>query len=148
MLSQKAKYGLKAMIHLAARAGEGPVATQALAEHERIPRKFLEQILLELQRGGLLTSRKGRGGGYQLARPPALIPVGAVVRLLDGPLAPIACVSVTAYRPCPECADEATCGIRLVMKEVRDAIADILDGTSLEGVLLRVRRAERARSRG
>lgn len=146
MLSQKAKYGLKALIHLAARAGEGPVVIGALAESERIPAKFLEQILLELKRGGLLSSRKGRGGGYELARPPDRIAVGTIVRLLDGPLAPIACVSVTAYRPCAECADEATCGVRLVMKDVRDAIADILDNTSLADVLRRVARAEGARS--
>jgi Rrf2 family protein len=143
VLSRKAKYGLKALIHLAAHAGEGPILIETLAERERIPRKFLEQILLEVKRHGFLTSRTGRGGGYQLGKPPDQITMGAVVRLLDGPLAPVACVSVTAYGKCDECPDEMTCGVRLVMKEVRDAIADILDNTTLADVLRRIERAKR-----
>ena len=120
MLSRKAKYGLKALIHLARRAGEGPVLIEELAEADRIPRKFLEQILLELKKKGLLTSRKGRGGGYQLGRPPDRISMAEIIRILDGPLAPVPCVSVTAFGPCVECADPHSCGIRLVMQEVRD----------------------------
>jgi Rrf2 family protein len=143
MLSRKAKYGLKALIFLAGHAGEGPVLIGDLAESERIPRKFLEQILLELKKKGLLASRKGRGGGYQLGRPPEAISMAEVVRILDGPLAPVSCVSVTAYRPCEECLNPRACGIRLVMQEVRDGIADILDNTSLRDVLKRVNKISR-----
>jgi Rrf2 family protein len=143
MLSRKAKYGLKALIHLAQRAGEGPVLIEELARAEGIPRKFLEQILLELKKKGLLHSRKGRGGGYQLGRAPEEIFMGEIVRVLDGPLAPVPCVSVIAYRKCDECPDENACGIRLVMKEVRDSIAHILDTASLADVLTRIERARR-----
>ena len=145
MLSRKAKYGLKALIHLAQRAGEGPVLIEELARAEGIPRKFLEQILLELKKKGLLHSRKGRGGGYQLGRAPEEIFMGEIVRVLDGPLAPVPCVSVIAYRKCDECPDENACGIRLVMKEVRDSIAHILDTASLADVLTRIERARRGK---
>jgi len=138
MLSRKAKYGLLALIHLARHAGEGPVLIEDLAKAERIPRKFLEQILLELKKKGLLASRKGRGGGYRLGKGPEAIFMGEIIRVLDGPLAPVPCVSVTAYGKCGECRDERTCGIRLVMQEVRDGIAGILDTTSLADVLRRV----------
>ena len=145
MLSRKAKYGLKAMIHLAQRAGEGPVLIEEVAAAEGIPRKFLELILLELKKKGLLHSRQGRGGGYQLGRDPETIFMGDIVRILDGPLAPVPCVSVTAYRRCEECAEERTCGVRLVMKEVRDSIARILVTESLADVLARVERAKRGK---
>ena len=148
MLSRKAKYGLKALIHLAQRAGEGPVLIEELAEAERIPRKFLEQILLELKKKGLLVSRKGRGGGYQLGKGPDAIFMGEIIRVLDGPLAPVPCVSVTAYGKCDECLDERTCGIRLVMQEVRDGIAGILDTTSLADVLRRVSNEGRRPKKG
>ena len=138
MLSRKAKYGLKALISLAQHAGEGPVLIGDLAERERMPQKFLEQILLELKKKGMLESRKGRGGGYRLGRPPEKIFLGDILRVLDGPLAPVPCVSVTAYHTCDECLDQRLCGIRLVMQDVRDAIADILDHTSLRDVLDRV----------
>lgn len=137
MISKKTKYGLQAVLALARVYGEGPVLIADLAEQERVPRKFLEAILLQLKNVGILSSRKGKGGGYVLGKAPEEISVGQVVRILDGPLAPVECVSVTAYRPCTECRDERTCGIRLVMKDVRDAIADILDHTSLADVLKR-----------
>lgn len=104
-----------------------PVGIAELAAKEGIPKKFLELILLELKNLGLLQSKKGKGGGYFLGKPPRDITLGHVVRVLDGPLAPVPCVSQTAYRKCDDCADESTCGIRLVMKDVRDAIAGILD---------------------
>jgi Rrf2 family protein len=148
MLSRKAKYGLKALIHLAHHAGEGPVLIEDLAQSERIPRKFLEQILLELKKKGLLASRKGRGGGYQLGKGPDAIFMGEIIRVLDGPLAPVPCVSVTAYGRCDECLDERTCGIRLVMQEVRDGIAGILDTTSLADVLRRVAQEGQRPSKG
>ena len=131
MLSKKAKYGLKALLYLADRPEEKPVLIAEIAERERIPKKFLDMILLELRNAGLLFSRKGKGGGYSLALPPERIPIGTVIRLLDGPLAPVPCVSNTAYRRCDDCTSEETCRIRRLMGRVRDAIADVLDTTTL-----------------
>jgi Rrf2 family protein len=131
MLSKKAKYGLTALIHLARNQNKAPVLISILAKEGRIPKKFLELILLELKNEGVLQSKKGKGGGYYLARPAELIRIGHVIRVMDGPLAPIACVSETAYEKCVECTDEKTCAIRGVMKQVRDAIANILDSTTL-----------------
>ena len=137
MLSMKAKYGLRAMLFLAREYGQGPTLISEIAEKEVIPKKFLELILLELRNKGYLHSKKGKGGGYYLGKSPQQISLGEIIRILDGPLAPIPCVSLTAYRRCPDCPDEKTCGIRVVMKEVRDATAEILDGTTLAGVLAR-----------
>ncbi|MGE5503852.1 MAG: RrF2 family transcriptional regulator [Actinomycetota bacterium] len=142
MLSSKAKYGLKAMVHLAGRAAEGSVLIADIAEAERIPKKFLDAILLELKNHGLLVSKKGKGGGYSLARPANRIQVGEVLRILDGPLAPVPCVSRTAYRRCDDCADETACAVRGVMQEVRDAMAAILDNTTIADMAKRVPRAE------
>ena len=108
-----------------------------ISESERIPGKFLEQILLTLKNAGLLNSRMGVGGGYFLARKPQDISLGQVFRVLDGPVAPVRCVSRMAYQPC-DCPDEATCGLRLAMGDVRNAVAGILDGTSLADVIQRV----------
>lgn len=120
------------------RQGEGvPVLIRDIAERERLPKKFLEAILLELKSAGILHSRPGRGGGYTLNRPPRTITLGRVIRLMDGPLAPIPCVSQTAYAPCRDCVDEKTCTIRLVMKQVRDATAAILDETTFADLLER-----------
>jgi Rrf2 family protein len=135
MLSAKAKYGLKALLSLAAEPQPRPVLGSEIAARESIPKKFLEQILLELKHRGLLQSKRGRHGGYVLTRSPAEITVGQVLRALDGPIAPIPCVSQTAYVRCDECRDETTCGIRLVMKQVRDAMARILDTTTLADVV-------------
>jgi Rrf2 family protein len=139
MLSKKLKYGLRAMLALADEAGGRPVQASELAEKQRLPRKFLEAILLDLTRHGLLQSKKGRGGGYALGRKPGDITIGQIIRVLEGPLALVPCVSQTAYRPCEECISEDTCGIRLAMKEVRDATAHILDNTTLAGLNARVR---------
>ena len=139
MLSMKAKYGLRALTVLARKYGTGPVLIADLAASEGIPRKFLELILLELKRKGILQSKKGKGGGYNLAKPPSMVSVGDVIRALDGPIALLPCVSQSAYRRCDECVDEMTCGIRHVMKEVRDATAAILDQTTLEDLLTRSR---------
>jgi Rrf2 family protein len=143
MLSKKAKYALQAMILLAREFDKEPVLIADLARQGRIPKKFLEMILLDLKNHGLLRSKKGRGGGYALARDPQSITMGQVIRIVDGPLAPVPCVSEMAYGRCTECTDERTCGIRMVMKDVRDGIAGILDGTSFAGVLARVAKAER-----
>ena len=140
MLSQKSKYALKALLVLAKEYGQGPVLISDIAQREGVPRKFLELILLELKNQRILQSKKGKGGGYFLARSPEQVHIGEVVRVLDGPIAPLPCASRTAYRRCQECRDERTCGIRMVMKDVRDATAKILDSTSLADVLSRVER--------
>ena len=135
MLSKKAKYGVRALLHLGTRYGGGPVMIKEIADKESIPKKFLEAILLEMRDAGILHSRPGKGGGYILQRPPKTISMGRVIRLLDGPLAPIPCVSQTAYAPCSDCVEEDKCVIRGIMKQVRDATAHILDGTTLEDLI-------------
>jgi Rrf2 family protein len=134
VLTRKSKYGLKALLFLARHCDRGPVLASEVAANEGIPEKFLQGILLELRRRGIVRSRRGLGGGYQLARDPATIDFGEVLRALDGPLALTPCVSQTAYQRCDECADEQSCGIRLVMKDVRDETARILEGSNLSGV--------------
>ena len=134
MLSRKSKYGLKALLRLAQEAGRGPVLVSEIADRDAIPKKFLEAILLELNRQGFVQSKKGKGGGYFLRRSPSEITFGAVIRALEGPLAAVPCVSQTAYARCVECVDEATCGVRMAMQEVRDATAEILDGTTLADI--------------
>jgi Rrf2 family protein len=136
-LSKRGEYGLRAMILLAGTSQPNaplPVMQiKEISERERIPGKFLEQILLMLKNAGLLHSKMGVGGGYYLAKQPSEINLGQIFRVLDGPLAPLRCVSQTAYEPCG-CPNEQTCGLRLVMGAVRSAISDILDHTSLEDV--------------
>jgi Rrf2 family protein len=144
MLSKRSKYAIKAMLALARHQEQEPVRIGDLAREEQIPKKFLEGILLALRNNGLLQSRKGQGGGYLLARRPQDIYVGQIVRLFDGPLAPIPCASETAYVPCDDCPDEATCGVRIAMRAVRDATARILDHTSLSQLL---RHADRGAAR-
>jgi Rrf2 family protein len=143
VLSKKSKYGLKALLVLGREAGRGPVLVSDIAQREAIPLKFLEAILLELKRHGIVESKKGKGGGYFLRRRPADITFGEVIRVLDGPLAAVSCVSQTAYMTCAECIDEETCGVRLAMKEVRDATARILDHRTLADVNVKVARLQR-----
>lgn len=145
MLSQKSKYALKALMVLAQEYGHGPMLISEIAAREKIPRRFLELILLELKNRGLLHSRKGKGGGYLLSKPPGNVSIGQVLRILEGPLAPLPCASRTGYQKCEECIDERTCGIRIVMKDVRDATAAILDSTTLEDVLKRSQAAATGR---
>lgn len=147
MISKKTKYALKALIYLAREYDKGPILIADLARDERIPKKFLELILLALKNAGVLQSKKGKGGGYFLARSPREISMGKVIRVLEGPLAPVPCVSETAYARCEECADEWSCGIRLVMKDVRDAMAQILDNATLADVLDRIEQ-EKQKSNG
>jgi Rrf2 family protein len=144
VLSRKSKYGLKALLVLAEKAGTEPVLISALADRDAIPKKFLEAILLELKRHGVVQSRKGKGGGYFLRRRPAEISFGEVIRVLDGPLAAVPCVSQMAYMKCTDCVDEPTCGVRLAMKEVRDATAHILDNTTLADVNKKLARKRRS----
>ena len=137
MISQKTRYGLQALFYLARAYNQGSVLISELAQNERIPQKFLEAILLNLKNHGLLKSKKGKGGGYALGKPPEQITMGQVMRLLEGPLAPVPCVSQTAYRKCDECRDEKSCCLRILMKEVRDAMANVLDKTTLADVIQR-----------
>lgn len=130
MLTKKGKYGLKALVALAALGPDQLAQVGGIAERNNIPRKFLDTILGELRNAGFVHSRKGKSGGYGLARPAEEIMVGHVVRVLDGPLAPIPCASKTRYQPCDDC-DVETCRIRHLMLDVRNAVAEILDNTSL-----------------
>lgn len=137
-LSKRGEYGLRAMIYLASeQENERRLTTKQISEHEQVPSKFLEQILLTLKNAGLLQSKMGVGGGYYLARSAEHITLGEIERVLDGPIAPIRCVSQMAYESCG-CPDERTCGLRLVMLDVRNAIAGILDETTLADVVTRV----------
>ena len=139
-LSKRGEYGLRAMIHLANTQKHSPdvlVQIKDISVQENIPSKYLEQILLALKNAGLLNSKMGIGGGYHLAHSPEQINLSQIVRVLDGPLAPIRCVSHMAYEPCG-CPDEQTCGLRMVMGDVRDAIAEILESTTLADVTDRV----------
>ena len=131
MLSKKAKYAIKALLALADADPEEPVRISDIARAEQIPPKFLELILLGLKNHGILQSRKGKGGGYLLARTPSEIYLGQIVRMFDGPLAPVPCASQTAYIRCADCRSEAECGVHLAMKQVRDATSRVLDGTTL-----------------
>jgi Rrf2 family protein len=133
-LSKRGEYGLRALQDLALRYGEGPVKSTDLAERNNIPPKFLEQIMLMLKRAQVVRSRKGPQGGYYLARPPEEISLAEVVRQLDGPLAPISCVSEIAYEPCG-CPDMEACGLRRVMQEVRDTVAQIMERTTLADLI-------------
>ncbi len=135
-LSKRSEYGIRAVLKLATKNQGEPVSLKEIAEEENIPLKFLEQIFLSLKNTGLLHSKSGRGGGYYLGRPANQIRIGQIVRILDGPLAPINCVSETAYEPC-DCPDEENCGLRLVMLDVRNAIAGILDNTTLADLMKR-----------
>lgn len=131
MLTKKGKYGLKAMLHLAGVPLGKPVLISEIAQRNAIPKKFLDAILTELRLAGLVVSKKGKGGGYGLARPAADIRVGHIVRALDGPLAPIACASKTAYARCADCPDESRCAVRLMMMEVQRAMSIVLDQRTL-----------------
>lgn len=145
-LSKRGEYGLRAMIALADMQKQNPnalVQIKDLSARENISSKFLEQILLTLKNAGMLHSKMGVGGGYYLARPPREITLGQIFRTLDGPVAPIRCVSQMAYESC-ECPDEETCGLRMAMFDVRNAIVNVLDKTTLADVIKRVEKARNA----
>jgi Rrf2 family protein len=137
-ISKRTQYGMKAVLNLARRYGEGPVLIATISQEESIPVKFLELILLNLKSRGLLRSKTGKGGGYELTQAPAEITIGSLIRLMEGPLAPLPCASETAYRPCKECPDVERCGVRIIMRQVRDAMAEVLDRTTLADLLRRV----------
>jgi Rrf2 family protein len=135
VLSQKAKYALRALLMLSQQTPGDLILVADIAEQERVPRKFLELILLELKKHGILHSQRGKGGGYRLARPPSQITFGQIIRVMDGPLAPLPCASVTGYRRCADCSEDRVCTIQKVMRRVRDAMAEILDRTTLADAL-------------
>jgi Rrf2 family protein len=142
MLTAKGKYGLKALVHLASQPpGETTQATD-IADATNIPKKFLDAILGELRNAGIVFSKKGPGGGYVLTRAPGDIQIGQVIRTLDGPLAPIACASRTAFHPCADCKDVKACAVRLTMTKVRDATSEILDRMTVADMLHDARHAE------
>ena len=142
-LSKRTQYSLRALYALTRKFGEGPVLITTLAESETIPKKFLEQILVSLKSAGFVSSKKGKGGGYVLAQPPEKITIGSVIRAIEGPLAPLPCASETRFRKCDECVDIQTCGTRIVMRQVRDAMAAILDETTLSMVNKKVDEARK-----
>ena len=132
MISQKAKYALRALVVLCrAQQGGTPQMISDIARSQAIPKKFLEQILLELKRHGVVVSRRGRQGGYVLLRAPENVTFGEILRLIDGPIAPLPCLSKIAYRRCADCADEGACEIRHVFARVAEATRDVLDRTTL-----------------
>lgn len=130
MISQKAKYAFKALLVLASRPGE-TVAIEDVAAGSGVPRKFLEHILLDLKAAGFIGSRRGRAGGYVMTRAPESVAVGAVLRAIDGPVAPLPCLSHHHYRSCDDCADEAACGVRRLFARAYGAMVAVLDETTL-----------------
>lgn len=139
-LSRRSEYGLRALIDLVRHDGEGPIALTTLAARNRLPVKFLEQIMATLKHGGIVRTTLGTHGGYAMAAEPSSISIGRVVRLLDGALAPMGCVSLRYYEPC-SCPDEATCPLRDAMIDVRDAMLEILDTETLAQLAARQGRA-------
>lgn len=135
MITKKAKYALNALVYLAKEYNKGPVLISQIAENERIPQKFLELILLDLKRVGILGSKKGKGGGYYLIKSPDNVNVADILRHFDGPIALLPCVSEKYYERCEECKDEEHCGIRSVMRRVREATLKILQNSSLQDII-------------
>lgn len=135
MLSKKTKYALKALIVLGKNQHKPPMQIAQIAEMERIPKKFLEQILLELRKAGILYSKKGAGGGYTLNKQPNEIFISQVLRITDGPISMVPCASLNFYHRCEECVNESTCGIRSLFIEVRDATLKHLSETSIADLI-------------
>ncbi len=137
MISKKTRYALKAMVVLGKNFGQAPMQISRIASEEHIPKKFLEQILLDLRNAGLLYSKKGAGGGYGLVKDPSEINVVQILRLTGGPIALLPCVSLNFYQKCDECISEETCGVRDVFLEVRNATLKILSETSIADLIRR-----------
>lgn len=137
MISKKSKYGLNALVHLARKWGEGPVLISKIAEEENIPQKFLETILLDLKNAGILGSKKGKGGGYYLLKDPDEVNMANVLRLFDGAIALLPCVTYRYYEKCEECKDEETCPIREAFKKVRDESVRIFKNHTLKTLVER-----------
>jgi Rrf2 family protein len=141
MISQKARYALRALLYLAAKGGDTPIQISEIAEAERLPRKFLEQILAELKKPGIVRSHRGRAGGYSLGRAAKDISFADVLRVTDGPLALSPCVSVMAYRKCDDCFEETVCAIRKALLAARDATAEILESRNLAQAAAQLKRS-------
>jgi len=137
MLSKKTRYALKALVVLGKNFGQAPLQISRIAIEENIPKKFLEQILLDLRNSGLLFSKKGAGGGYGLIKDPAEIFIVQVLRLTGGPVALLPCVSLNFYQKCDECINESTCGVRDVFVDVRNATLKVLSETSIADIIRR-----------
>lgn len=131
MLTNRAKYAIKALLHLARKRGDGPVGAGIIADSEHIPLKFLELIMLQLRNHGLIRSKVGKGGGHELVKDPEEITLLTVVRIIDGPVAPLPCLSHTAYQRCDDCDDEKTCGTRRLFKSVHDAAVESMSAMTL-----------------
>lgn len=137
MLSKKSKYAINALVYLAKQEDNRMVVVQEIAEEEHIPRKFLEAILLDLKRNGILGSKKGKGGGYYMLQRPDEINLADVMRLFDGPIALLPCATYKFFEKCDECKDEQICGIRDAMVELRNQTVNFLKATSLQDLLNR-----------
>ena len=135
MISQKAKYALRALAALARAESKRPMLIAEIAEQQKIPKKFLEQILLDLKHRGIVVSKRGKEGGYLLLKPPHEITFGEVLRMIDGPIAPLPCLSQTAYRRCDDCLSEAECEIRHVFARVADATREVLFQSTIADTL-------------
>ena len=132
MLSKKTKYGLKALTYIARQEGNKPVQVGEIAKSELIPQKFLESILLTLRKSGCLGSKKGKHGGYYLIKKPSEINMADVMRVLEGPIAMVPCVSLNFYEKCDDCPDENKCSVNKLMIQVRDNTLEVLRNTTLE----------------
>lgn len=131
MITQKAKYAFKALLYLATQPAGASLSIEAVARGADVPRRFLEHILLDLKKSGLVASRRGRVGGYSLVKPAEEMTIGAVLRAIDGPIAPLPCISRTAYRRCADCKDEKTCNVRRLFADTYSATLLLMDGTTL-----------------
>ena len=145
MLSRKAKYALRALSVLAL-AEPAQLQARRIAGEAKVPEKFLEAILVELRNAGIVSSRRGTIGGHSLAKPAEEIMVGDIVRIIDGPIAPIRCASVTAYQPCADCIDPQTCALRDLMGDVRDAMSKVIDRRTLRELALATQSPPAARA--
>lgn len=135
MITKKSKYAIKALIYLAKQNPKQPVLIETISTHERIPKKFLEAILLDLRKAGILGSKKGKGGGYYLIKSPENINMAEVLRLFDGPIALVPCVAHKYYEPCEECIDEITCPIREVFRVIREQTVASLKANTFSQLL-------------
>ncbi len=135
MLSKKTKYGIKALIYLSKQKDGIPIQIETISKNENISRKFLESILLTLRKNGLLGSKKGKGGGYYLIKAPIDIKMSLIMRVLEGPIAMVPCVSLNFYEKCEDCPDEDACGVHSLMEEVRDSTLSIFNNKSLADLI-------------
>ncbi|MEE9363005.1 MAG: Rrf2 family transcriptional regulator [Cellulophaga sp.] len=135
MLSKKTKYGLKALAFLANQKNNEPVQIAEIAKHENISQKFLESILLSLRKSGFLASKKGKGGGYYLIKSPSEIPMTTVMRVLEGPIAMVPCVSLNFYEKCDDCPDENACSVNKIMLQIRDSALEVYRNNTLADII-------------